>query len=83
MVQHLPYLLGFAFQSSDSGGGSSIAIVFWVIVVLIVWKVMASAAHKKKLEKARRDAHNFVAPNIHGGPREASKKDLKSKGWIK
>ena len=42
-----------------------------------------SANQKRKREQARRNAHSFTPPNVHGGPREASKKDAKAKGWIK
>jgi hypothetical protein len=60
----------------------------WFLILLFIAVVVGlhywgKARQKRKYLKARRDAHNPIMPNIHGGSREASKEDAKAKGWLK
>lgn len=53
------------------------------IALLICWRVYIRAGQKKKYEKARRAAHDFRPPNVHGSAGVAPKDDARRKGWLK
>jgi hypothetical protein len=81
-----PGMIVYASDGTDSGAsfnaGDLGALAFLALVVFIAIRIAVGMDRKKKLEKARRDAHTFNPPNVHGNAGEVSKKDARSKGWI-
>jgi hypothetical protein len=53
------------------------------VALLILWRVYRGHKQKKEYEQARRNAHSFKPPNVHGSAGVASKDDARRKGWLK
>ncbi len=54
----------------------------WAIGGCWLLGIIAEIYGKGDRERARRKAHTFDPPNVHGNAGNASRKDAKRQGWV-
>lgn len=74
--------------SAPNGDEMLLSALFWLGLIFlvgfaIVWRIVAGIRSRRQYREAKRAAHDFKPPNVHGSAGVASKDDARRKGWLK